>query len=120
MALTERQSELMELLLSGVPRRQALNQCGYSQHTSMSNILKSEEFRKEYIANVEGMIVLNGVKAVETLEDALINNNEPGIQNRIKAATELLDRSGLGKIERKQESEATINNLFILPPKADD
>jgi hypothetical protein len=116
-SLTVRQEELIDLLLAGGRWRDALDQCGYGKDTGRSDILKSAKFRKELADRTESLIAFNGPAALAALEDALHDPTQPGTREKVKVATEFLDRMGLGKIERVKHEGEVINSLFILPPK---
>jgi len=116
-ALTVRQEELINVLLAGGRWRDALDQCGYGKDTGRSDILKSANFRRELADRTENLIAFNGPAALAALEDALHDPTQPGTREKVKVATEFLDRMGLGKIERVKHEGEVINSLFILPPK---
>lgn len=115
--LTQRQETLLEKLLSGTKWRVALEESGYQESTTKSDILRSASFRKALADNIEGMIAFNGPEAITSIESVMGDPNQPGSAVKLKAATELLDRSGLGKLERSKPEESTVNHVFILPPK---
>lgn len=115
--LNERQTILLGKLLNGTKWRQALEESGYKETTSKSDILKSAAFRKALVDNLEGMLAFNGPEAIQSIENVLSNPNDPGSGVKLKAATEILDRAGLGKVERSKPEEQTINHVFILPQK---
>lgn len=116
-SLTEKQEQLIELLLAGGRWRDALDQCGYGKSTKRSDVLKSATFRKELAERTENLIAFNGPAAIVAMEDALHDPTQPGTREKVKVATEFLDRMGLGKIDRVKHEGEVINSLFILPPK---
>jgi len=116
-SLTEKQEQLIELLLAGGRWRDALDQCGYGKSTKRSDVLKSATFRKELAERTENLIAFNGPAAIVAMEDALHDPTQPGTREKVKVATEFLDRMGLGKVDRVKHEGEVINSLFILPPK---
>jgi hypothetical protein len=115
--LTTRQETLLGKLLEGTKWRQALAESGYMESINKSDILRSAPFRKALADNLEGMLAFNGPEALKAIEDVMYDPNEPGSAVKLKAATEFLDRSGLGKLDRSKPEETTVNHVFILPPK---
>lgn len=115
--LTEKQEALLDLLLSGRRWRDALDEVGYSSGTSKSDILKSSTFREELTKRIEGMIAMNGVESVQALEEAMTQPHLPGAAIKVKAATEFLDRMGLGKVTRTEHQGDPVSGVFILPAK---
>ena len=118
--LTVRQQTLLGKLLEGTKWRRALEESGYKEGTNKSDILRSASFRKALADNLEGMLAFNGPEALKSIEDVMYNPNEPGSAVKLKAATEFLDRAGLGKLERAKVEEQTVNHVFILPPKEEN
>ena len=118
--LNKRQQELLELILSGTPWRSALDQLGYSDGTSKSDILKSAPFRKAMADNIEGMLAMNGVASVMAIEEVMNDPNQLGSAVKMKAATEFLDRAGHGKVDKTKEETVTHNVTFILPEKKEE
>ena len=112
--LTEQQKRFLEALPgSGGNIRVAMDEAGYGKTTPQSMIIKS--LHDEIIQSAKEMLAANAPYAVAGLIDALVNSTSPGIQHKIKAITEILDRAGVIK-----EEKLTINGesgLFILPPK---
>ena len=115
--LTEQQGVLLELLLDGTKWRTALETAGYQNSTTKSDILRSAKFRKAIADNIEGMLAFNGPEAIQAIESVMEDANQPGSAVKLKAATEILDRSGLGKLDRSKPEESIVNHVFILPPK---
>ena len=115
--LTEQQEVLLESLISGTKWRDALDAAGYKSSTTKSDILRSANFRKALTDHLEGVLAFNGPEAIKAMEDVMEDPNSMGSAIKLKAATEFLDRSGLGKINRDKPEEATVNHVFILPPK---
>lgn len=90
---------------------------GYSDNTPTTTIvetLKDEIFdaTKTYMSRI-------GPKAAMAYGNALVNPTELGIKEKLMAAGQILDRSGLVKTE-KVSVESEGGGLFILPPKNRD
>lgn len=112
--LTDQQKRFLEALPgSGGNIRAAMDEAGYGKTIPQSYIIKS--LHEEIIQTAKEMLAANAPYAVAGLVDAMGNSTAPGIQHKLKAITEVLDRAGVIKEERM-----TINSesgLFILPPK---
>lgn len=118
MAKTEKQQKFLDVLF-GEARGdlyQAKKLAGYSPATPIKDIttpLAEEitELTRRYIATY-------GPKAMFSIADVMENPTDLGNKEKLNAAKDFLDRSGLKgaeKVEVKAESP-----LFILPPKTDD
>ena len=81
---------------------------GYSETTSPSEVLRSVELTKEYMA-------MNAPRAARAMINVLERPSELGNQHRLNAAKELLDRIGIHKTDKVEVS--TPNGIMILPPK---
>lgn len=115
--LNERQEKLLDLLFNGYKWRDAMDEAGYSSSQSRTNIMKSENFKRELQNRLEAALSLNGPAAVSAMEEALEQPHLPGMGLKLKAAGEFLDRSGLGKVQRVQHEGEAMNALFVLPAK---
>lgn len=115
--LSTRQENLIELLITGTPWRVAIKEAGYSTWMNQARVLKSPVFRKELQDALSGIIAINGPAAVNAMESVLKDPTQAGSREKMKAASEFLDRSGLGKVEHIEVKVDSPNAMFILPPK---
>lgn len=118
--LNPKQEQLLGLILAGGDWKDSLSICGYSEETRRSDVLKSPAFKKAFMDGLEMQMLSNGGKAVKALEDAIDNPVALGTREKVKVATEFLDRIGLGKVDRVQHEVEVTSALFILPPKQED
>ena len=114
--LTEKQQTFLSVLFDeaqgNVARAKSL--AGYaegSSTTSLVNALKDEiqEATKNYLARV-------APRAAFSMANALDDPTELGVRDKMSAAKDLLDRAGLGKVERVDVNSSG-GGVFILPAK---
>lgn len=98
--------------------RMAMDIAGYSKNTMPSHLMQSEAMRKALLEYSKDYLALNTPKASIGLVNLIDEPSQIGAQNKLKAASEVLDRAGIGKTE-KHEVEVK-SGLFILPAKEDD
>lgn len=89
---------------------------GYADNTPTSQILRPLE--DEIFAMTKKYIARTGPKAAYAMHKILQDPTALGNKERLAAAKEVLDRTGLGKVE-KMEIKSD-KPLFILPAKAED
>lgn len=114
--LTEQQRKFLEVLFSSEAKgniNKAKVMAGYSENypnRSITNVLKEEiiEATKLYIA-------MNAPKAAMAVIDGIEDPTELGIKEKLKAATDLLDRAGLIKTEKVEVSAS--GGVMVLPAK---
>ena len=113
--LTERQSKFLAVLMdeAGGDISTAKLMAGYSANTTNTEVTNS--LKEEIIDVTHSYLARNVPKAAMAMVGALYDPTELGIRDKMSAAKELLDRTGLVKTEKVQV-EAT-NGLMILPPK---
>ena len=87
---------------------------GYSDSTSTSEIVKG--LKEEIIEATQLYMARNAPQAAVAMAGALIDPTELGIRDKMSAAKELLDRTGLVKTE-KMQVEAS-GGVMLMPPKA--
>ena len=114
--LTERQQKFLDVLMdeAGGDITTAKKLAGYSPNTTNTEITNS---LKEEILNVtHSYLARNVPKAAMAMVSALYDPTELGIRDKMAAAKELLDRTGLVKTE-KMQVEAS-GGVMLMPPKA--
>ena len=115
--LTEQQQKFIDALFgeaNGSPKR-AGEIAGYSPF-SYSKVVKS--LKDEILERAEYSLALNSAKAVKGLVDALDEDGKtPGVNIRMEAAKQILDRVGLVKKDKIDINAQVAHGIFILPPK---
>lgn len=114
--LTENQQKFLEVLFdeAGGDVVLAKRLAGYSDNTPTRLIvdaLKDEiaEATRTYFARI-------APRAAMAIGNALIDPTELGIKEKMLAAKDLLDRAGLGKVEKVDVSSSS-GGIFYLPSK---
>ena len=114
-ALTEKQQKLLAVLFdeAGGDINAAKRIAGYSDATSATEIINS--LKEEILDATSSYMARNAPKAAMAMVGALYDPTELGIRDKMSAAKELLDRSGLVKTE-KMQVEAK-GGVMLMPPK---
>ena len=117
-ALTEKQQKLLAVLFdeAGGDINVAKRIAGYSDATSSTEIINS--LKEEIIDATSAYMARNAPKAAMAMVGALYDPTELGIRDKMQAAKELLDRSGLVKTEKMQVE--TKGGVMLMPPKQMD
>lgn len=117
-ALTEKQQKLLAVLFdeAGGDINVAKRMAGYSDATSSTEIINS--LKEEILDATSAYMARNAPKAAMAMVGALYDPTELGIRDKMSAAKELLDRSGLVKTE-KMQVEAK-GGVMLMPPKQMD
>ena len=117
-ALTEKQQKLLAVLFdeAGGDINVAKRIAGYSDATSSTEIINS--LKEEIIDATSAYMARNAPKAAMSMVNALYDPTELGIRDKMQAAKELLDRTGLVKTE-KMQVEAK-GGVMLMPPKQMD
>ena len=117
-ALTEKQQKLLAVLFdeAGGDINVAKRIAGYSDATSSTEIINS--LKEEILDSTSAYMARNAPKAAMAMVGALYDPTELGIRDKMSAAKELLDRSGLVKTE-KMQVEAK-GGVMLMPPKQMD
>ena len=114
--LTENQQKFLEVLFDeaagDVVRAKQL--AGYSDNTPTRLIVES--LKDEIASATRTHFARSAPKAVMALVGALNDPTELGIKEKMAAAKDLLDRAGLGKID-KVDVTSNGGGIFYLPPK---
>ena len=114
--LTEKQQMLLNVLFdeAGGDIVQAKKLAGYADTSSTTDIVKG--LKEEILEATQMYMARNAPKAAIAMTGALYNPTELGIRDKMSAAKELLDRTGLVKTE-KMQVEAS-GGVMLMPPKA--
>jgi len=113
--LTERQQKFLSVLFdeAGGDVVAAKKLAGYSESSSTTDIVKS--LKDEILEATQLFMSRNAPKAAMAMVGGLYDPTELGIRDKMAAAKELLDRTGLVKTE-KMQVEST-GGVMLLPPK---
>ncbi len=113
--LTERQQKFLAVLMdeAGGDITTAKKLAGYSPNTTNTEITNS--LKEEILDVTHSYLARNVPKAAMAMVGALHDPTELGIRDKMAAAKELLDRTGLIKTEKVQV-EAT-GGVMLMPPK---
>ena len=114
--LNERQQKFLAVLFEEANGDvvQAKKIAGYSENTPTTAIVKG--LKDEILEATSMYMARNAPKAAMAMTGALYDPTELGIRDKMAAAKELLDRSGLVKTE-KMQVEAS-GGVMLMPPKA--
>tara|TARA_R100000005_G_C4961905_1_gene178222 strand:+ start:19 stop:390 length:372 start_codon:yes stop_codon:yes gene_type:complete len=114
--LTEKQQKFLEVLFDGAGGDvvQAKKLAGYGDGTSTTAIV--EALKDEIGDRTRSYFARTAPKAAMAMVGALSDPTELGIRDKMSAAKDLLDRAGLGKVERVDVSSSS-GGVFILPSK---
>ena len=115
--LTDQQKTFINVLFGkaeGNPKK-AGELAGYAP-SSYPKVIKA--LKDEIIERAEYSLALHSAKAVKGLVDALDEDGKtPGVNIRMEAAKQILDRVGLGKKEKIDINAQVAHGIFILPAK---
>ena len=113
--LTERQQKFLAVLFdeAGGDVVQAKKLAGYSDNSNTSEVVKS--MKDEIMEATQLYMSRNAPKAAMAMVGGLYDPTELGIRDKMSAAKELLDRTGLVKTE-KMQVEAT-GGVVLMPHK---
>jgi len=114
--LTENQQKFLEVLFdeAGGDVVLAKQLAGYSDKTPTRLIVES--LKDEIGEATRSHFARSAPKAVMALVNALSDPTELGIRDKMAAAKDLLDRAGLGKVD-KIDVGSSSGGVFILPSK---
>tara|TARA_R110002126_G_scaffold245157_1_gene388389 strand:+ start:118 stop:492 length:375 start_codon:yes stop_codon:yes gene_type:complete len=114
--LNERQQKFLEVLFedAGGDVVAAKKLAGYSDNTPTTAIVKG--LKEEILEATQMYMARNAPKAAMAMVGGLFDPTELGIRDKMSAAKELLDRTGLVKTE-KMQVEAS-GGVMLMPPKA--
>ena len=113
--LTDKQQALLNVLFeeAGGDMVQAKKLAGYADTSSTAEIVKG--LKEEILEATQMYMARNAPKAAMAMVGGLYDPTELGIRDKMAAAKELLDRTGLVKTE-KMQVEAS-GGVMLMPPK---
>tara|TARA_X000001036_G_scaffold361408_1_gene344692 strand:- start:93 stop:470 length:378 start_codon:yes stop_codon:yes gene_type:complete len=113
--LTERQQKFLNALFADANGsiKDAKIIAGYSTSTNNQEIIKA--LKEEILEATQIFMASNAPLAAMAMVGGLSDPTELGIRDKMTAARELLDRSGLVKTE-KMQVEST-GGVMLMPPK---
>lgn len=119
--LTDKQKKFLDVLFEeaggDVPTAKRL--AGYSDATSSTEVVAS--LKEEIIDATHMYMARNAPKAAMSMVGALYDPTELGIRDKMQAAKELLDRTGLVKTEKMQvEAKGGVMLMPAKNPAEDD
>jgi|TARA_R110000803_G_scaffold76822_2_gene141579 hypothetical protein len=114
--LTENQQKFLEVLFdeAGGDVVTAKHLAGYSENTPTRLIV--EALKDEISEATRTFFSRTAPKAAMAMVQALYDPTELGIKDKMAAAKDLLDRAGLGKVDKVDVSSSG-GGIFYLPPK---
>ncbi len=114
--LTDKQQKFLEVLFDGAGGDvvQAKKLAGYGEQSSTTAIVES--LKDEIGDRTRSYFARTAPKAAMAMVGALSDPTELGIRDKMSAAKDLLDRAGLGKVDRVDVSSSS-GGVFILPSK---
>ncbi len=115
--LTEQQQEFLTALFGEAEgsSKKAGEIAGYAP-SSYPKVIKA--LKEEILERAEYSLALNSAKAVKGLVDALDEDGKtPGVNIRMEAAKQILDRVGLVKKDKIDITGQVAHGIFILPAK---
>ena len=114
--LTEKQQTLLAVLFeeAGGDIVAAKKLAGYADSSATTDIVKG--LKEEILEATQMYMARNAPKAAMAMVGGLYDPTELGIKDKMAAAKELLDRTGLVKTE-KMQVEAS-GGVMLMPPKA--
>jgi len=114
--LSEKQQKFLEVLFedAGGDVVAAKKLAGYSETTPTTSIVKG--LKEEILEATQMYMARNAPKAAMAMTGALYDPTELGIKDKMTAAKELLDRTGLIKTEKVQVEAS--GGVMLMPPKA--
>ena len=113
--LTERQQTFLDVLFeeAGGDIRSAMRLAGYAQGTKTSEITSS--LKEEILERTQSFLARNAPRAAMAMVGVVDEPTALGNRDRLAAANQILDRTGLVKTE-KVAVEAS-GGIILLPPK---
>jgi hypothetical protein len=113
--LTENQQKFLEVLFEEAQGDVVLAKqlAGYSDKTPTRLIVES--LKDEIAEATRSYFARSAPRAVMALAGALNDPTQLGLKEKMAAAKDLLDRAGLGKVEKMEVTGS--GGVFYLPPK---
>ena len=112
---TENQVKFLDVLFdeAGGDVATAKKLAGYADGTSTTVVVKS--LKEEILEATQQYMARNAPKAAMAMVGGLYDPTELGIRDKMSAAKELLDRTGLVKTEKVQVEAK--GGVMLMPPK---
>ena len=112
---TENQVKFLDVLFdeAGGDVATAKKLAGYADGTSTTVVVKS--LKEEILEATQQYMARNAPKAAVAMTSALMDPTELGLRDKMSAAKELLDRTGLVKTEKLQVEAS--GGVMLMPPK---
>jgi len=112
---TENQVKFLDVLFdeAGGDVATAKKLAGYADGTSTTVVVKS--LKEEILDATQQYMARNAPKAAVAMASALMDPTELGLRDKMSAAKELLDRTGLIKTEKIQVEAS--GGVMLMPPK---
>tara|TARA_R100001369_G_scaffold84144_1_gene116849 strand:- start:961 stop:1335 length:375 start_codon:yes stop_codon:yes gene_type:complete len=112
---TENQVKFLDVLFdeAGGDVATAKKLAGYAEGTSTTVVVKS--LKEEILEATQQYMARNAPKAAVAMAGALLDPTELGLRDKMSAAKELLDRTGLVKTEKLQVEAS--GGVMLMPPK---
>jgi len=112
---TENQVKFLDVLFdeAGGDVAIAKKLAGYADGTSTTVVVKS--LKEEILEATQQYMARNAPKAAVAMAGALLDPTELGLRDKMSAAKELLDRTGLIKTEKIQVEAS--GGVMLMPPK---
>ena len=116
--LTDKQQKFLDVLFeeAGGSVILAKKLAGYSETSSTSDITKG--LKDEILEATQLYMARNAPQAAVAIAGSLSDPTQLGVRDRLAAAKELLDRTGLIKTEKVQVE--TSGGVVLMPPKNSD
>ena len=113
--LTEKQQKFLHVLFdeAGGDVLSAKKLAGYSDTYSTTDVVNS--LKEEILESTQSFMARNAPKAAMAMVGGLYDPTELGIRDKMSAAKELLDRTGLVKTEKVQVEAK--GGVMLMPPK---
>ena len=113
--LTEKQEKFLKVLfdVAGGDVVRAKQIAGYADSSATTDIIKS--IKEEILEATQLYMSRNAPKAAMAMVSGIDNPTELGVRDKMSAAKELLDRTGLVKTE-KMQVEST-GGVMLMPAK---
>lgn len=92
----------------------SLRKAGYAETSKWAGLPST--VHEEILDRMRLVLVEKGPKAMAALFQILDNPTEEGNQVKLAAAKEILDRTGITKVERNEKPKIQ-TNIFVLPTK---
>ena len=113
--LTEKQQRFLDVLFeeAGGSVVLAKKRAGYSEGSSTTDITRG--LKEEILEATQMYLARNAPQAAVAIAGSLSDPTQLGIRDKLSAAKELLDRTGLIKTEKVQVEAS--GGVVLMPPK---